>query len=138
MQLDFVRKYLMRKKDTEVIDKQAEMFAFYFEKIDICYNLCYYFYRIGVIDMNYSIKLNDIFELSGSDYVTIDKTEYNGSTYFFTNKLNGEEPTDKFVVFKDVGTGLVEEKKQEVLDVILKTFSNNMNSKIRTINSSKE
>lgn len=88
--------------------------------------------------MNYSIKLNDIFELSGSDYVTIDKTEYNGSTYFFTNKLNSEEPTDKFVVFKDVGTGLVEEKKQEVLDVILKTFSNNMNSKIRTINSSKE
>ena len=88
--------------------------------------------------MGYSIKLNDVFELSGNDYITIDKTEYNGITYFFTNKLNGEEPTDKFVVFKDVGTGFVEEKKKEVLDVVLKTFSNNMNSKLRTINNSKE
>lgn len=88
--------------------------------------------------MGYSIKLNDVFELSGSDYITIDKTEYNGFTYFFTNKLNGEKPTDKFVVFKDVGTGLIEEKKKEVLDTVLKTFSNNMNSKLRTINTSKE
>ena len=39
--------------------------------------------------MGYSIKLNDVFELSGNDYITIDKTEYNGFTYFFTNKLNG-------------------------------------------------
>lgn len=88
--------------------------------------------------MGYSIKLNDVFELSGNDYITIDKTEYNGITYFFTNKLNGEEPTDKFVVFKDVGTGLIEEKKKEVLDTVLKTFSNNMNSKLRTINNSKK
>ena len=31
-----------------------------------------------------------------------------------------------------------EEKKKEVLDTVLKTFSNNMNSKLRTINNSKE
>ena len=31
--------------------------------------------------MGYSIKLNDVFELSGNDYITIDKTEYNGITY---------------------------------------------------------
>ena len=88
--------------------------------------------------MNYSIKLNDIFELSGNDYITIDKTEYNGITYYFTNKLNGEEPTDKFVVFKDAGTGFVEEKNKEVLDIVLKVFSDNMNKKIEAINNSKK
>ena len=88
--------------------------------------------------MNYSVKLNDIFELAGNDYITIDKTECNGYTYFFTNKLNGEEPTDTFVVFKDVGTGFVEEKNKKVLDVVLKVFSNNMNKKIETINNSKK
>lgn len=88
--------------------------------------------------MDYSVKLNDIFELAGNDYITIDKTEYNGLTYFFTNKLDGEEPTDKFVVFKDVGTGFVEEKNKEVLDVVLKVFSDNMNKKIEAINNSKK
>ena len=88
--------------------------------------------------MDYDVKLNDIFELAGNDYITIDKTEYNGLTYFFTNKLDGEEPTDKFVVFKDVGTGFVEEKNKEVLDVVLKVFSDNMNKKIEAINNSKK
>ncbi len=88
--------------------------------------------------MDYSVKLNDIFELAGNDYITIDKTEYNGLTYFFTNKLDGEEPTDKFVVFKDVGTGFVEEKNKEVLDIVLKVFSDNMNKKIEAINNSKK
>ncbi len=88
--------------------------------------------------MEYSVKLNDIFELAGNDYITIDKTEYNGFTYFFTNKLDGEEPTDKFVVFKDVGTGFIEEKNKEVLDIVLKVFSDNMNKKIETINNSKK
>ena len=88
--------------------------------------------------MKYSVKLNDIFELAGNDYITIDKTEYNGTTYFFTNKLDGEEPTDKFVVFKDVGTGFIEEKNKEVLDIVLKVFSNNMNKKIEAINNSKK
>ena len=88
--------------------------------------------------MDYSVKLNDIFELAGNDYITIDKTEYNGLTYFFTNKLDGEEPTDNFVVFKDVGTGFVEEKNKEVLDIVLKVFSDNMNKKIEAINNSKK
>lgn len=88
--------------------------------------------------MDYNVKLNDIFELAGNDYITIDKTEYNGLTYFFTNKLDGEEPTDKFVVFKDVGTGFVEEKNKEVLDIVLKVFSDNMNKKIEAINNSKK
>ena len=88
--------------------------------------------------MDYSVKLNDILELAGNDYITIDKTEYNGLTYFFTNKLDGEEPTDKFVVFKDVGTGFVEEKNKEVLDIVLKVFSDNMNKKIEAINNSKK
>ena len=88
--------------------------------------------------MDYSVKLNDIFELAGNDYITIDKTEYNGLTYFFTNKLDGEKPTDKFVVFKDVGTGFVEEKNKEVLDIVLKVFSDNMNKKIEAINNSKK
>lgn len=88
--------------------------------------------------MKYSVKLNDIFELAGNDYITIDKTEYNGITYFFTNKLDGEEPTDKFVVFKDVGTGFIEEKNKEVLDIVLKVFSNNMNKKIEAINNSEK
>ena len=84
--------------------------------------------------MGYSIKLNDVFELSGSDYITIDKTEYNGITYFFTNKLNGEEPTDKFVVFKDVGTGLIEEKKLDNLRAERKLKKRKLLLKLRVMN----
>lgn len=83
-----------------------------------------------------NIVADDLFELDGSDYITVDAYDYNSEHYIFANKLNGEEPTKEFVVFKCSSDGLEEEKDEFILKVVLGVFSENMNKKLETINES--
>lgn len=85
--------------------------------------------------MSYELKLDDVFDLGESKYVTLDKLEYNGIIYYFTNKLTvDEEPTKEFIVFKALADGLVRERNSDVLNVLFKTFSNNFNEKVEYYN----
>ena len=88
--------------------------------------------------MKDSLELNDVFELDGSDYITLDKIKYADITYYFVNKLKDEEtPSKEFFVYKDdLVKGFIEEKNEKMLNVILKIFSDNMNKKIDTIRNS--
>lgn len=88
--------------------------------------------------MSYELKLDDVFDLGESKYVTLDKLEYNGIIYYFTNKLTvDEEPTKEFVVLKSLADGLVREKNPDILNVLFKTFSNNFNKKVEYYNAMK-
>ena len=89
--------------------------------------------------MGYEINLDDIFEINGQDYITLDITELDGVKYCFTNRLlSDEEPSKDFFVFKMLPQGLVKEKDTEKLNAVLKIFSANMNKKIEYMNSLKE
>ena len=89
--------------------------------------------------MKYSLKLDDVFEYNGNDYITLDILEQDGISYCFTNKLlNGEEPSKEFFVFKMLPDGLLIEKNTEKLNQVLKIFSINMNKKIEYLNSFEE
>lgn len=81
------------------------------------------------------MKLNDLFEVKGKDYIVIDLTNYGGEKYLFTNELNNsEEPTKIFKIFKEVKNGLVEEKNEKILNIILPVFSKGINDKLMIIN----
>ena len=88
--------------------------------------------------MKDSLELNDVFELDGNDYITLDKIKYADITYYFVNKLKDEEtPSKEFFVYKDdVVKGLVKEEDETMLGIVLKIFSENMNKKIDTIRDS--
>ena len=89
--------------------------------------------------MNYELKLDDIFEYKGSNYITLDIAEQDGVKYCFTNKLvNEEEPSKEFIVFKMLPKGLVKETDIDKLNNILRVFSVNMNKKIEYLNSFSE
>lgn len=84
--------------------------------------------------MERELEVDDYFELSDGSYITIDKINYLNNNYIFANKLRGETPTGEFVVFKCQENGIVLEKNKEVLDKLLKIFSDNMNEKLAFIN----
>ncbi len=88
--------------------------------------------------MKDSLELNDVFELNGKDYITLDKIKYADITYYFVNKLKDEKtPSREFFVYKDdPAEGFIEEKEEKMLKVVLKIFSDNMNKKIDTIKNS--
>ncbi len=82
------------------------------------------------------IKVNDVFEAEGKDYITLDKIIFNGQEYIFTNELENDEPTKIFRVFRLKENGIVEVTDKGVLSQILPTFSKNMNDKLEVINES--
>jgi len=88
--------------------------------------------------MKYELIEDDVFELDGADYITLDITEYENEKYCFTNKLLTEdEPSNEFIVFKMNPDGLVKEKNEKVLGEVLRVFSANMNKKIEYLNNFK-
>lgn len=80
------------------------------------------------------IEVDEVFELNGKNYITLDETNYNGNRYIFANVLDNDNPTGEFVPFLCKGEKLyeVEDKKTKV--IILTAFSNNMNKKLEVIN----
>lgn len=83
-----------------------------------------------------NIKIGDYFELNGKKNITLDSHIYNDKKYIFVNELTEEEePTKVFRVYYLIDNGLVEENNKEVLDELLKVFSDNMNKKIEMIKS---
>ena len=88
--------------------------------------------------MKDSLELNDVFELDGKDYITLDKIRFADITYYFVNKLkDSETPGKEFFVYKDdIDKGFIEEKDEKILRIVLKIFSDNMNKKIDTIRDS--
>lgn len=81
------------------------------------------------------IKVNDLFELNGKNYIALDKTMYDNNIYIFTNELAAnEEPTKTFKVFRIYSNGLKEEKQKNILSSVLPIFSENMNKKLEVIN----
>ena len=88
--------------------------------------------------MKDSLELNDVFELDGNDYITLDKIKYADITYYFVNKLKDEEtPGKEFFVYKDdLKRGFIKEEDEKMLNIVLKIFSDNMNKKINTIRNS--
>lgn len=88
--------------------------------------------------MKDSLRINDVFELDGNDYITLDKIKYADVTYYFVNKLKDEEtPSKEFFVYKDdFSKGFIKEEDKNMLNIVLRIFSENMNKKIDTIRSS--
>lgn len=81
-----------------------------------------------------NIKRNDVFVLSGYKYIVLEETEYKNIKYIFVNKLDKlEEPTKEFLVFKCLENGLIIEKDKEILNYVLKYFSEKANENLELI-----
>lgn len=81
------------------------------------------------------IKVDDMFSLSNSKYITLDEKIQEQERYIFTNKLDEyENPTQEFIVFKCLGEGLTREIQPEILKKLLEYFSEQANEKLLMIN----
>ena len=80
------------------------------------------------------IRINDVFEAKGKDYIVLDKIIHKSVEYIFTNELENEEPTAAFRVYKVVEGGIVEIKDRRILSEILPIFSSHINDKLEIIN----
>ena len=86
--------------------------------------------------MNDLLDLDDIFEMDGKDYLTVDKTNYNGSVYYFINELISEnEPSTKFLIYKEENDGLVDETDEKIIGELFEIFSKSLNERIESIKS---
>lgn len=84
--------------------------------------------------MNNILKINDVFTYENNDYLAIDKEEYNGSVYFFVNKLISEdEPGKEFFIFKVNGDSAIIESDKGTLDKLYAIFSERFNKRLETI-----
>ncbi len=81
------------------------------------------------------VKVDDVFSLKSGKYITLEETNYEQERYLFVNKLDeNDNPSKKFVVFKCTDKGLLEEKDNDKLNVLLKIFSDKVNDKLELIN----
>lgn len=81
------------------------------------------------------VRVNDVFELEGVNYIALKVCNLNNNEYIFTNVLNeNEEPTKNFKLFRQIPKGLIEVKNQEELNNVLPTFSRLINDDILKIN----
>lgn len=81
------------------------------------------------------VKVDDVFSLKSGKYITLEETNYEQERYLFVNKLDeNDNPSKKFVVFKCTDKGLLEEKDNDKLNVLLKIFGDKVNDKLELIN----
>ncbi len=81
------------------------------------------------------VKVDDVFSLKSGKYITLEETNYEQERYIFVNKLDeNDNPSKKFVVFKCTDKGLLEEKDNDKLNVLLKIFGDKVNDKLELIN----
>ena len=78
------------------------------------------------------LEENDVFELDGSNYVTLETLVQDGNHYAFVNKLEGEDtPTNQFDIFMSVPEGIREFSNLELKQKIAKEFEKKMNVRIK-------
>lgn len=81
------------------------------------------------------VKVDDVFSLKSGKYITLEETNYEQERYIFVNRLDeNDNPSKKFVVFKCTDKGLLEEKNNDKLNVLLKIFSDKVNDKLELVN----